>query len=90
MRNRRFDRSGKCFLLCAAFLIICSSFFVSCKQDDDKVIYQQQRRWVNKTVAVVAPLSHAPTKVRLERTAQWMLDNFHEAQLRDTLCVRME
>ena len=90
MRSKRFDGNSKCFLLCAAFLIICFSFFISCKQEDDKVVYQQQRRWVNKTVAVVAPLSHAPTKARLERTAQWMLDNFHEAQLHDTLCVRME
>lgn len=90
MRSKRTDGNSKCFLLCAAFFVFCYSFFVSCKQEDDKVVYQQQRHWVNKTVAVVAPLSHAPTKTRLERTAQWMLDNFHEAQLHDTLCVRLE
>ncbi len=77
-------------LLCTALFILSPSLFTSCKQDGDTVVYQQQRRWVEKTVAVVAPLNHAPTKTRLERTAQWMLSNFHEAQLRDTLCVRLK
>ncbi|MGX8695743.1 MAG: C13 family peptidase, partial [Prevotella sp.] len=64
---------------------------VSCKQEDDTIVYQQSRRWVEKTVAVVAPTSgDAATKARFERTAQWFLDNFHEAQLYDTLCIDLK
>ena len=77
-------------LLCAAFFILHSSLLTSCKQEDDTTVYQQQHRWVEKTVAVVAPLGHAATKTRLEQTAQWFLDNFHEAQLHDTLCIRLQ
>ena len=61
--------------LCAAFIIL----FTGCKQEDDTIVIQSQRHWVEKTVAVVAPLSDASQKVRLERTAQWFLENFHEA-----------
>jgi hypothetical protein len=46
---------------------------------------------VEKTVAVVAPTSaNAATKARFERTAQWFLDNLHQAQLHDTLCVELK
>lgn len=90
MESKRLSEIAKSVLLCAAFFALNSLFFTSCKQDGDTVVYQQQRRWVEKTVAVVAPLSHAQTKTRLERTAQWMLDNFHEAQLHDTLCVKLK
>jgi len=54
------------------------------------IVYQQSRRWVEKTVAVVAPTSaDAATKARFERTAQWFLSNLHEAQLHDTLCIQL-
>lgn len=36
-------------------------------------------------VAVVAPLSDAATKARLERTAKWMLENLSEAQTGDSM-----
>lgn len=90
MESKRLSEVAKSVLLCTAFFALNTLFFTSCSKDDDRVVYQQQRRWVEKTVAVVAPLSHAQTKTRLERTAQWMLDNFHEAQLNDTLCVRLK
>ena len=48
------------------------------------------RHWVEKTVAVVAPLSDAATKARLERTAQWLLDNLSEAQRYDTLAIELK
>ncbi len=48
------------------------------------------RHWVEKTVAVVAPIGDAATKTRLERTAEWFQQNLHEAQLHDTLAVRMK
>ena len=79
MESKRLSEVAKSVLLCAAFFALNTLFFTSCSKDDDRVVYQQQRRWVEKTVAVVAPLNHAPTKTRLERTAQLMLDNFHEA-----------
>ena len=77
--------------LCAALFTIHSSFFTSCKQEDDAIVYQQSRRWVEKTVAVVAPTSaDFATKARFERTAQWFLDNLHQAQLYDTLCIDLK
>ena len=79
------------FILHSSFFILYSSFFISCKQEDDIIVYQQSRRWVEKTVAVVAPTSaDASTKARFERTAQWFLDNLHQAQLHDTLCVQLK
>ena len=46
---------------------------------------------MEKTVAVVAPTSaDAATKARFERTAQWFLDNLHQAQLHDTLCISLK
>lgn len=76
-------------LLCTAVFTFSSSLFTSCKQDDDTIVYQQQRRWVEKTVAVVAPIGNAADKTRLERTAQWFVANFNEAQLTDSLCVKL-
>jgi glycosylphosphatidylinositol transamidase (GPIT) subunit GPI8 len=71
--------------------LIFAFFLMSCRQEDDTIIYQQSRRWVEKTVAVVAPMSSdAATKARFERTAQWFLDNLHQAQLHDTLCVELK
>ena len=77
--------------LCVALFTIHFSLFTSCKQEDDTIVYQQSRRWVEKTVVVVAPTSaDATTKLRFERTAQWFLDNFHQAQLHDTLCIDLK
>ncbi len=74
----------------SAILMLLTMCFTSCKQADDTIVYQPQRHWVERTVAVVAPLSNATTKARLERTAQWFLDNFREAQLNDTLAVTLK
>ena len=64
---------------------------MGCSTEDDTIVYQQSRRWVEKTVAVVAPTSaDAATKARFERTAQWFLDNLHQAQLHDTLCIDLK
>ena len=81
MRSKRYD--GRCKMadgrwlmwLCAALFIIQCSLFISCKTEDDTIIYKDSRRWVEKTVAVVAPLNDPIMKVRLERTAVWMLKN---------------
>jgi glycosylphosphatidylinositol transamidase (GPIT) subunit GPI8 len=75
--------------LCAAFVILCSSLFISCKQEDDKIVLQTEHTWVDKKVAVVYPNRNAITKAQLERTAQWFLDNFQEAQLSGDVCVRL-
>ena len=77
-------------LLCAAFFILHSSFFISCRQEDDTIEIVPARHWVDKTVAVVAPLADAATKTRLERTAKWFMENFHEAQMHDTLAIRLQ
>ena len=52
---------------------------------EDVVIYQDTRQWVEKTVVVVAPTSDPVMKARLQRTADWMQQNLHNAQLHDTL-----
>ena len=77
-------------LLCAAFFILHCSLFTSCKTEDDKIVIQQQHQWVDKKVAVVYPNRNAITKAQLERTAQWFLDNFQEAQLSTGVCVRLK
>lgn len=77
-------------LLCAAFFILHCSLFTSCKTEDDKIVVLTEHRWVDKKVAVVYPNRNAMTKAQLERTAQWFLDNFQEAQLSTGVCVRLK
>ena len=77
-------------LLCAAFFILHCSLFTSCKTEDDKIVVQTEHRWVDKKVAVVYPNRNAMTKAQLERTAQWFLDNYQEAQLATDVCVRLK
>ena len=74
------------FTICLSLLIL-----TGCRQEDDTIVYQRSRRWVEKTVAVVAPMSaNDATKARFERTAQWFLNNLHQAQLYDTLCIDLK
>ena len=53
-------------------------------------IYQDSRQWVEKTVAVVAPLSDPIMNTRLRRTASWMMESMHNAQLHDNLCISLK
>ena len=76
--------------LCAALFTIHFSLFTSCKQEDDRTEIVPARHWVEKTVAVVAPIGDAATKTRLERTADWFLQNFREAQMHDTLAIDLK
>ena len=76
--------------LCAALFTVHCSLFTSCKTEDDTIVYKDSRRWVEKTVAVVAPMNDPIIKARLERTAEWMLQNLHNAQLHDTLCIDLK
>ena len=73
------------WLLTAAIIIP-----TGCKTEDDAIVYKDSRRWVEKTVAVVAPLNDPIMKARLERTAEWMLSSLHNAQLHDTLCIDLK
>ena len=74
-----------------AVLLLVLTVFTGCQQEDDTIVYQKSRRWVEKTIAVVAPMSaDAATKARFERTVQWFLDNLHQAQLHDTLCIDLK
>ena len=75
MRNRLFP------------IILLLILFSGCKQEDDTIEIVPARHWVEKTVAVVAPIGDAATKTRLERTADWFLENFREAQRHDTLAI---
>ena len=84
VRGKRIDWLA---MLCAAFFILHSSLFISCRQEDDRTEIVAARHWVEKTVAVVAPIGDAATKARLERTADWFLQNFREAQMHDTLAI---
>ena len=77
-------------LLCAALFTIHCSLFTSCRQEDDRTEIVPARHWVEKTVAVVAPIGDAATKARLERTADWFLQNFREAQMHDTLAIDLK
>ena len=72
--------------LCAA----CMMLITSCKTEDDKIVFQQQHKWVDKKLAVVYPNRNPITKAQMERTAQWFLDNFQEAQLSGDVCVRLQ
>ena len=72
--------------LCAA----CMMLITSCKTEDDKIVFQQQHKWVDKKLAVVYPNRNPITKAQMERTAQWFLDNFKEAQLSGDVCVRLQ
>ncbi len=74
-----------------AVVLLALTLFTACKQEDDTIVYQKSRRWVEKTVAVVAPMSaDAATKARFERTVKWFLGNLHQAQLHDTLCIDLK
>ena len=76
--------------LCAAIFMMTCSLFSGCQTEDDVIVYRDSRRWVEKTVAVVAPLNDPIMKARLERTAEWMLKSLEEAQLHDTLCIDLK
>ena len=89
MRSKMCDVRCKMLLCAAVFTMICS-LFTSCKQEDDRTEIVPARHWVEKKVAVVAPIGDAPTKARLERTADWFLQNFREAQMHDTLAIDLK
>ncbi len=77
---------NKFFLL---FLLMLTFFVGSCSKDDDASSGAVDTHWVTRTVAVVAPIGDASTKTRMERIAQWFLDNFKEAQQSDTLGITL-
>ena len=71
-------------------IILLLSLFTSCRQEDDTIEIVPARHWVEKTVAIIAPVGDAATKTRLERTADWFLQNFREAQRHDTLAINLQ
>ncbi len=78
-------------MLCAAFFILHSSLFISCSKDGDTVTeIVPARHWVEKTVAVVAPLSNATSKEQLDRTARWFTNKLTKAQRHDTLAISLK
>ena len=79
MRSKMDDGRWMMWLCAIALFTIHCSLFTSCKTEDDTIVYKDSRRWVKKTVAVVAPLNDPIMKARLERTAEWMLTNLSNA-----------
>ena len=88
MGGKRYD--VRWMIGCAALVTCFLSLFSSCKQEDDVTVIVPARHWVEKTVAVVAPIGDANTKARLERTAAWFLENLNSAQRYDTLAVTLK
>ena len=88
MRSKKwFMVKGSWFMVMAMMVL---TLLTGCKQEDDRTEIVAARHWVEKTVAVVAPIGDAATKARLERTADWFLDNFREAQMHDTLAIDLK
>ena len=81
MKSKMFTK-----LLCLASIML----LMACGQEDDRIEIVPARHWVDKTLAVVAPLGDSATKTRLERTADWFLDNFRQAQMNDTLAISLK
>ena len=77
------------WLQAVACVALLPFFFTACSQEADRVVYQPRHHWVDKHIAVVARLSDAGEKARLERTAQWLLDNFQTSQLSGDTCLRL-
>ena len=90
MRSKMVDGRWMMWLCAVGLFMIHCLVFTSCKTEDDTIVYKDSRRWVTKTVAVVAPLNDPIMKARLERTADWMLQSLHNAQLHDTLCIDLK
>ena len=88
MRSKKwFMVKGSWFMVMAMMVL---TLLTGCKQEDDRTEIIPARHWVEKTVAVVAPIGDAATKARLERTADWFLQNFREAQMHDTLAIDLK
>ena len=74
------NKGMKHIMLCLMLGLILTSC-------SDKGEIQSQRRWIKHTVAIVAPVEDEITKVRLERTATWFLENFRQAQLHNSTAI---
>ncbi len=73
-----------------AIPLIACMLLAGCNREDDNIIYTGSRHWTTKKVAVIAPLGDPIMKARLERTARWMQENLHQAQLHDTICIDLK
>lgn len=62
------------------FLLLALLFLAACAKDP-VIVYEPTHHWVDKTVAVVYPMRDQIHKTRMERTADWFLTNFQQAQL---------
>jgi len=76
-----------CRLMTMAAMVVV--LLTGCRKEDDTIVYKKARV-VEKTVAVVAPLSNPIMKTRLERIADWMQTNLEEAQMGDSLRIKLK
>ena len=74
----------------AAVVLILLTMLTACKDGDTVTEIVPARHWVEKTVAVVAPLSDAASKEPLERVARMFTRNLTEAQRQDTLAISLK
>lgn len=71
-------------------LLLALLLVTGCRREEGVVEVVPARHWVERTVAVVAPLGDHDVRNRLEVTAQWFRDNLESAQKYDTLAVRLK
>lgn len=63
--------------------------FAGCTKEPDRIVYQSEHRWIDRTVAVVYPRLNEMDQRRMEGTAQWFLETFQQAQLFGRNCVKL-
>ena len=77
-------------LLAALLMIVFAAGLILTACGNKETVYQSQRHWTERTVAVVAPIGDKTSKKRLERTAKWFLDNFREAQRHNAVAIDLK
>ena len=73
-----------------AIVLFLLTLFSGCKDGDTVTEIVPARHWVERTVAVVAPLSDNDSKQQMERIAAWFTENLTEAQRQDTLAISLK
>lgn len=73
-----------------AIVLFLLTLFSGCKDGDTVTEIVPARHWVERTVAVVAPLSDNASKQQMERIAAWFTENLTEAQRQDTLAISLK
>ena len=73
-----------------AILLCIAAGLILAACGNKETVYQSGRQWKERTLAVVAPIGDDISKKRLERTAEWFLENFREAQRHNAVAVDLK